>query len=75
MPRTQGTETSTYGCDRVSGGPHPYLHSLREVLNRVEVFKYLGRLFAYDNDNAQAVRVNIKKARVAWSWISKILRV
>ena len=32
-------------------------------LERVEVFKYLGRLIAYDNEDTQAVRGNLKKAR------------
>jgi hypothetical protein len=29
-------------------------------LERVEVFKYLDRLLAYDNNDAQAVRGNLK---------------
>jgi hypothetical protein len=36
-------------------------------LERVEVFKYLGRLLAYDNNDAQAVRGNLKKARDVWA--------
>ncbi len=32
-------------------------------LERVEVFKYLGHVLAYNNNNAQAVRGNLKKAR------------
>ncbi len=31
-------------------------------LKRVEVFKYLGRLLAYNNNDSQAVRGNLKKA-------------
>jgi len=31
-------------------------------LERVEVFKYLGRLLAYDDNDSQAVRGNLKKA-------------
>ena len=31
-------------------------------LERVEVFKYLGRLLAYNDNDAQALRVNLKKA-------------
>jgi hypothetical protein len=34
----------------------------RAELERVEVFKYMGRLLAYDNNDAQAVRGNLKKA-------------
>ena len=33
-------------------------------LERVEVFKYLGRLSEYDDEDTQAVRDNLKKARV-----------
>ena len=32
-----------------------------EELERVEVFKYLGRLIAFDNDDTQAVRSNLMK--------------
>ncbi len=32
-------------------------------LERVEVLKYLGRLLAYDDNDAQAVRGNLKKAQ------------
>jgi hypothetical protein len=33
-----------------------------DKLERVEVFKYLGRMLAYDNNNSQAMRANLKKA-------------
>jgi hypothetical protein len=33
-----------------------------EELERVEVFKYLGRLLAYNDNDTQAVRNNLKKA-------------
>jgi hypothetical protein len=33
-----------------------------EGLERVEVFKYLGRLLAYDDNDSQAVCGNLKKA-------------
>jgi hypothetical protein len=33
-----------------------------DKLERVEVFKYLGRLLAYDDNDTQAVRNNLKKA-------------
>jgi hypothetical protein len=32
-----------------------------EKLEMVKVFKYLGRLLAYDNNDARAVRGNLKK--------------
>jgi len=34
-----------------------------QVLERVEVFKYLGRLLAQDDDDVQAIRNQIRKAR------------
>ncbi len=40
----------------------------------MEVFKYLGRLLAYDNNNARAVRGNLKKARAIWLRLSRMIR-
>ena len=34
-----------------------------EELERVEVFKYLGRLLAYDDTDTQAIRAQLRKAR------------
>jgi hypothetical protein len=45
-----------------------------EGLERVEVFKYLGRLLAYNNNDAQAVRGNLKKARGIWARLSCTIR-
>ncbi len=45
-----------------------------DELERVEVFKYLGRLMAYDNNNTQAMQGNLKKARKSWGQVSCILR-
>jgi hypothetical protein len=45
-----------------------------ERLERVEVFKYLGRLLAYDNNDALAVRGNLNKARAVWSRLSHMIR-
>jgi hypothetical protein len=45
-----------------------------EGLERVEVFKYLGCLLAYDDNNLQAVHGNLKKARGIWARISCTLR-
>ena len=38
-------------------------YTYREELERVEVFKYLGRSIAFDDDDTQAVGGNLKKAR------------
>ena len=45
-----------------------------EELQRVEVFKYLGRLLSYDDDDAQATLGNLRKACKCWARISKVLR-
>jgi hypothetical protein len=49
-----------------------YIHD--QVLERVEVFKYLGRLLAQDDDDIQAVRAQIRKARATWARVSNVLR-
>ena len=43
-------------------------------LERVEVFKYLDRLLAYDGNDAQAMRGNLKKARGIWARLSRMIR-
>jgi hypothetical protein len=45
-----------------------------EDLERVEVFKYLGRLLTYDNNDSQATQSNLKKARKSWARVSRVLR-
>ncbi len=45
-----------------------------ERLERVEVFKYLGQLLVYDDNNARAVRGNLKKARAIWLRLSRTSR-
>ena len=40
----------------------------------MEVFKYLGRLIAFDDDDTQAVRGNLMKVRRVWARISRVLR-
>ncbi len=44
-----------------------------QVLERVEVFKYLGRLLAQDDDDVQAIRNQIRKARGTWARIGQVL--
>ena len=46
----------------------------RTLLERVEVFKYLGHLIAFDDDDTLAVRGNLAKARGVWARISRVLR-
>jgi hypothetical protein len=45
-----------------------------DVLERVEVFRYLGRLLSQDDDNVQAVRNQLCKARGTWARIGQVLR-
>ena len=49
-------------------------HAYGKELERVEVFKHLGRLISFDDDDTQAVRVNLKKACRVWARISRVLR-
>ncbi len=46
-----------------------------EDLKRVEVFKYLGQLLTYNDNDSQAMRLNLKKARKSWMQVSCVLRV
>jgi hypothetical protein len=45
-----------------------------EELERFEVFKYLGRLLAYNNNDTQAVWGNLKKACGVWARLSCTIR-
>ncbi len=46
-----------------------------EALEQVEVFKYLGRLLAQDNDDIQAIRNQMRKARCTWARVGQVLQV
>ncbi len=37
------------------------------VLEQVEVYKYLERMMAQDNDDAQAIRAQLRNARATWA--------
>jgi hypothetical protein len=43
------------------------------VLERVEVFTYLSRLLAQDNDDTQAIRQQLRKARGVWAQVGQVL--
>jgi len=45
-----------------------------DVLKQVEVFKYLGRLLAQDDDDIQAIRAQLQKARATWDRVGQVLR-
>ncbi len=46
----------------------------RDVLKRVKVFKYLGRMMAQDDDDIQAIRAQLRKARATWARVGQVLR-
>jgi hypothetical protein len=46
----------------------------RDVLECVEVIKYLGRLLAQDDNNAQAIQQQLRKARGVWARVGQVLR-
>ena len=46
-----------------------------DELERVEVFKYLGRLMSMDDNDIQAVRSNMRKARKVFARLSRLLRM
>jgi hypothetical protein len=39
----------------------------------VEVFKYLGYLFTQDDDDIQAIRAQLRKARATWARVWQVL--
>ncbi len=45
-----------------------------DALEKVEVFKYLGRMMAQDNNNVQAMRHQPRKARGTLARIGQVLR-
>jgi hypothetical protein len=59
--RSQQALEQTFTCDG-------------EGLERVEVFKYLGQLIAYDDVDTQAMRSNLRKARACWARILHVLQ-
>ena len=48
-------------------------YAYEKELERVEFFKYLRRLIAFDDDDTQAVHGNLKKALLVWARILRIL--
>jgi hypothetical protein len=45
-----------------------------DVLEHIEVFKYLGRMMAQNNDDIQAIRAQLRKARATWACVGQVLR-
>jgi hypothetical protein len=44
-----------------------------EVLEKVDLFRYLGGILAQDDDDVRAVRQQIKKARAIWARVGQVL--
>ena len=44
------------------------------MFEKVESFRYLGRILAQDDDDARAVRSQIKKARGIWARVGQVLQ-
>ncbi len=57
-------------------GPEGLLQFLvqGDVLECVEVFKYLGCLLAQDDNDAQAIQQQLQKARGVWAPVGQVLR-
>ena len=45
-----------------------------EELKWVKMFKYLGRLLSYGNNDTQVAYSNLKKARKCWGRLQRILK-
>ncbi len=41
----------------------------KDVLEHVKVFKYLGRMMAQEDDDIQAIWVQLRKARATWAHV------
>jgi hypothetical protein len=48
--------------------------SVHDVLERVEVFKYLGRLLVQDENDIQAIRAQLQIARATWACARQVHR-
>jgi hypothetical protein len=46
-----------------------------ELLEKVDLFQYLKRILAQDDDNVWAVRNQVKKARGIWAKVGQIMTV
>jgi hypothetical protein len=69
--RQQG-QHETAAATRLS--PETWFFAYGEELEWVKVFKYLGQLLSYDDNDTQAMRGNLAKARRCWARVSQVLR-
>jgi hypothetical protein len=54
---------------------HKLCHIEGELLEKVDSFRYLGRILVQDDDDVRAVRNQIKKARGIWARVGQVLTV
>jgi len=66
-------ETAGGGGD-VSTGPPATVFCPLGLLERVEVFKYLGCLLVQVDDHIRAIRAQLRKARATWARVGQVLR-
>jgi hypothetical protein len=45
-----------------------------DVFEWVEVYKYLGRMMAQDDNDLQVICAQLQKARSTWAWVGQVLR-
>ena len=51
-----------------------FFYAEREVLEKVESFRYLGQILVQDDEDVRAVRSQIKKARGTWARVGQVLQ-
>ena len=73
-PQHARTKECQVGTDRRLQRERSEFTVRGDVLERIEVFKYLGRLLAQDDDDAQAIRQQLRKARGVWARVGQVLR-
>jgi hypothetical protein len=69
-----GEKTATCGCRAFPGGPQTFVYGVGGRTGEGGGFQVLGVLIAYDDADTQAMRLNLRKARGCWAWISRVLR-
>jgi hypothetical protein len=67
MVQHEATETARFALAQL-------FTTYRDKLKRVEVCNYLGWLLVYNDNDTQAMRVNLAKARKSCGQVSRVLR-
>jgi hypothetical protein len=45
-----------------------------DVLQQIEVYKYLGWIMGQDDNDIQAICAQLRKAHSTWAWVGQVLR-